>query len=325
MSNVLTFLNREHFQLYHTPIAKQLKSVEAAILLHEFVQRYQYHENREELIDIPDKGSGWFYHTRETIEERTALSRRQIDNGIDILKKHKLVETINHGLPCKRYFRLNVLGIDEFSKNLSSLHTVCKLVGSQCVNRLDHCEQTDSLYIEEPNKETKEEDMSESLFGRIAYSFFNRLKKENPKIKVPNFQKWAREFNLLSRDGEGNSIEEIEKVIEYVLGTKNKPSSSGFSWAANILCPTKLRKHYAQIWAEMGIAKSHKSDPVDNRSIATKIAKRFPRPDIVIGNDYLEFINGVNAPSTEIKFTDKDFKVRCSEQLRKRNLKYEDL
>lgn len=160
MSNInliLTFLNHQHYQSYFTPIAKALKSIEAAILFSEFVQRYQFHETREELIEITDKGGGWFYHTMEAIEERTAIGRRGMDAAVEILQKANLIEVTKHGLPCRRYFRLNLQGIEDFSKNLSSLYKVYKLGCTPCTNKSDQGVQTHSLYIKEPNKEPKEE------------------------------------------------------------------------------------------------------------------------------------------------------------------------
>ena len=130
MNNVnifLDFLNREHYQIYYTPIARYLKSVDAAILLSELVQRHQYHQARNELQVIPGKGEGWFYHTQESIEERLALGRKTQDRAIEILKEFKLIDVVRFGLPCKRYFRINFEGFQDLSKNLSSLSKTDKL------------------------------------------------------------------------------------------------------------------------------------------------------------------------------------------------------
>lgn len=172
---------------------------------------------------------------------------------------------------------------------------------------------------------TEEENTSEQKFGQLAASFFAKLKEANPKIKQADLKKWAKELALLSKDGEGSTIEEIEQVIDYVLATRNKPSGGTFCWANNILSPESLRKHYAKLWGEMKLQKESSSNPLKNKELAGLIASKFKRNDIVLGTSYVEFINGVNAPSTEIKFGDKDFRNKCLEQLRKRKLNTEGL
>lgn len=162
--------------------------------------------------------------------------------------------------------------------------------------------------------------MSEPPFGRIALYFFEKISEINPKVTKPNLDKWAKEIKCLSKDGEGNSEEEIRGVIDYVISTHSKPSANGFCWANNVQSAASLRKNFAKLWAEMNGKKESQPTSDENRKLAESIIKKIKREDIILGPDYLEFINGVNAPSTVLEFKSKDFKVRVLEQLDKRKL-----
>src|SRR5580693_828316 len=183
LPSFLNFLNREHYQIYYTPIARLFKSIEAAILLSEFVQRHQYHESRNELRNIPEHGDGWFYHSQSCIEERTGIGDRQFRNGIKILVEHKILQTVGYGMPYKKYYKLDTEGIEilsnklstsytvheqgkidksteneqlkDFSKKDSTSYTVHEQDRPQCTNTSVHSARTDSLYIEEPYKESQ--------------------------------------------------------------------------------------------------------------------------------------------------------------------------
>lgn len=155
----------------------------------------------------------------------------------------------------------------------------------------------------------------------ISSSFFDKLKEINPKIPAPNLDKWAQEIGRLIKDG--NTPEDIEKVIEYVISTKEKSSDKGFCWANIIHSPSALRKHFAKLWGEMNVVKSQKNSPVVNKKFAQTIVDKYTRQDIVSGPDYLEFVNGQYA--NHIKFDDKDFESKCREELNKRKLSTEGL
>lgn len=159
--SLLSFFNQSQYQTYSRPLAKALKSVDAAIIFSELVQRFQMHQENNELTSIPDKGDDWFYHTQEAMEDRLVLGRKTQDRAIEILKKAQLILTMRYGIPCKKYFKINFDGIQEFLNNLSSLSKTDKLDCPKRTNRLDHLGQT-APYIEEPHKELKEREGDKS-------------------------------------------------------------------------------------------------------------------------------------------------------------------
>jgi len=165
--------------------------------------------------------------------------------------------------------------------------------------------------------------MSELPFGRMASSFYEKIKSINPKVKPPNIHKWAKDFELLAKDG--NTIEEIEKVINYLLSTAKKPSSNGFCWAHKVLSPAKLRIQFAMLWAEMSsLSSSYVSTSEPDEKLVKQIMGKFKnRSDLTVGHNYLEFNNGMTV--AHFKFGEKDFKIKCFNELRKRNLNVENL
>jgi hypothetical protein len=187
--------------------------------------------------------------------------------------------------------------------------------------------QTRSYNDTHDNTHDNNNNMSGLTAERVSSSFFDRLKESNPKIRKPNIDQWAKELQVLSKDGEGNSMEEIEKVICYVLSTRDRPSSNGFCWANVILSPTSLRRNYAKIWAEM------QQKPLDSAECARThnikwlkkvwdIFKDRPQNDIRLEKNGLEFINGPSEVVV-VNFEDKQFVSKTMGQLRKRGINCE--
>jgi hypothetical protein len=162
----------------------------------------------------------------------------------------------------------------------------------------------------------EDSNMSELPFGRVASYFYEKLRSINPKVKKPNLHKWTQEFQLLAKDG--NSEEDILKTIDYVVGTYQEPAANGFCWANVVLSPNSLRKNFPKIWGELQRKKQTILSPAENKNLAIRINEKFKRDDIILGHNYLEFINGQYA--NHLKFEDKDFKEKCIEELTKRKL-----
>lgn len=317
-TSMLSFLNNAHYQVYYTPLAKALGSINAAILLSELIQRYEYHKNRNELQTI-NQECEWFYHTSASIEERLALTRREQDTAIKILKEFGILETKLHGIPAKRFFKIFPNKIHELlypSKNVSSLYKSAKL---ELLNPPDKALQKSQTapYIEEPNKDPNEKDIP-NLSVRLSLFFLDKLKTINPKLKSVSSSKWAKDFELMI-EKDGHTEEEIRKVIEYLISTKSKPSANGFCWANVVLSSQSLRNNFAKLWAEMSWIKNISGDQNLDEEMSKEIYKKFSqRNDICLGYNYIEFINGMTV--AHIQFGDKNFKELVLNELKKRNL-----
>lgn len=165
----LSFLNNESYQTYNRNIAKQLRSVNAAIMLSELIQRYQNHKKQKELINHETYGEAWFFYTHETGEERTCLSRFEQDNGIKKLEEAGYIQKITFGLPARRHFRIlskNIMESLLFSKKHSSLRESDKLDCEKVTNQIDENSQThiyknsiEELYVKNNNNNNQKEEV----------------------------------------------------------------------------------------------------------------------------------------------------------------------
>jgi hypothetical protein len=105
---------------------------------------------------------------------------------------------------------------------------------------------------EEPTKRPKnpkpEKKFAEdSLEIKISQYLFEQIKKNDPKAKEPDFQKWAQHIDGLIRI-DGRTKEEIGKVIQWIQVYKG---TNGFTWKANILSTKTLREKFTKLWTQM--------------------------------------------------------------------------
>jgi hypothetical protein len=155
MSSILSFLNSDNYRVYNVLLARKLGSVNAAIMLSEIVQRYEYHKNKNELEVLKNHEGDWFYYTIDLCEERTGLTRDQQDPAINILIKMGLIKKIISGVPPKRFFQIDEKKILENlldSKNVSNLRKIHKLNCGKSTNQNEENPQN--------NKENRERTFS---------------------------------------------------------------------------------------------------------------------------------------------------------------------
>jgi len=119
MSDPLFWIYADSYRTYNVNISKALGSVNAAIIFSELAQWHKYFTDSGQLVSDPKHGDGWIYYTAEKCEDRTGLSPHEQRNACNLLERTGLIETKNFGLPCKKHFRMNLEGIEEFSKNVS--------------------------------------------------------------------------------------------------------------------------------------------------------------------------------------------------------------
>lgn len=164
--SLLSLLNQDSYRTYTVPVARYLGSVHAAIMLSEIINRHEYHERRNELIECPKNGMNWFYYTQEMAEERTFLSRREQDSAIKTLIEKEMIEAVVFGLPAKRHFRLRIEKIEDAfgnSNKHSRMAENAKLDGAKTPNYDGGKRQTapqgktGRIHIEETEEENKED------------------------------------------------------------------------------------------------------------------------------------------------------------------------
>lgn len=97
--------------------------------------------------------------------------------------------------------------------------------------------------IDKKEKKKEKTFSSDSIEYGLAYKLFSRMRSNNPKVKEPNFQVWAKHIDLMIRI-DGRQIEDIEKVIDWC-------QRDSF-WKCNILSTAKLREKFDQLYIKVG-------------------------------------------------------------------------
>lgn len=160
--DVFSWLCSGNYRTYNVLIAKKLESLNAAVYLSELCQRFIMHSQKNELISNEKHGDGWFYYTSEKCEERTSLTSKEQRTCISLLESLGLIQTVNFGLPCKRYFKVIEQALSEFcgfSNNISSYDKRANK-GDQEKGKQDVPKGQTALYIEEPKEEPYKESSS---------------------------------------------------------------------------------------------------------------------------------------------------------------------
>ena len=93
-------------------------NLNTAVMLSEIYSEYKYWEDRNEL----QKG-GWFYSTVENMAYNTGLSKHQQLVACKELVEYGVVKIKYHGMPKKRYFKLNMSAMDKLYKDCLSVET----------------------------------------------------------------------------------------------------------------------------------------------------------------------------------------------------------
>ncbi len=105
------------------------------------------------------------------------------------------------------------------------------------------------------NKHTNEQTIEHTIAKKVdpmnlslATYLFQQIKKIAKSAKEPNYEKWADTIRLM-RQEDHLELSRIRAVFDWA-------NQDGF-WKTNILSPTKLRKHFAQLEAKMNQEVSH--------------------------------------------------------------------
>src|SRR6056297_1700997 len=100
---------------YHKKIAKSVGPL-AAIMLGQLIDKSIYWEkNKENFKRLTGQDfTGEFFHTREDIEEDTALSAHEQRKAEQILMQKGFITRSKKGLPAKNHYKINWSEIDLF-------------------------------------------------------------------------------------------------------------------------------------------------------------------------------------------------------------------
>ena len=107
MSTIKRVLSQGAFWMVNKHLVKQI-GIPACLLLSELVDKYDYHEAREQLVPHPknEDNFGYFYQSMDNIEENTTLAYRAQKSAVAVLVEKGLIKTIVTGLPATTHFTI---------------------------------------------------------------------------------------------------------------------------------------------------------------------------------------------------------------------------
>lgn len=185
---------------FSKPVARSLKSIDAALLLSEILNQIEYFKQDEVFI------------THSHFEEQILLSSHKVRKAAKILIDNNLIVIERKGVPAKNYYKLH----QSFTSSIENLLSLdikkfnnCKLKNSTTIN------DTREMILDN-NISTKIE-KSEILETDNDFIDFNELQKQNKKIGISGQIKAIvqSELNYLTFDAFDNKI--IDRMIKSII------------------------------------------------------------------------------------------------------------
>ncbi|MES1922949.1 hypothetical protein MHBO_004480 [Bonamia ostreae] len=127
-------------------------------MLGELCSEYTYWSARQELTE-----DGYFYSTRENIEEKTGLSSYQQREALKKLTESGIIETQKRGTPCKTFYCINEsnLAIMLYDKKLKNLTSSSQKISHQEVEKFN---ANNNITNNSNNNSNKKESVNKTRF-----------------------------------------------------------------------------------------------------------------------------------------------------------------
>jgi hypothetical protein len=176
---------------FSKPLAKALKSIEAALMLSEILDKIEYHQRtaKENSVRVPK----YIFITAEKFTDNLLLSAYQQRKAIKILVEFGLIETKLCGIPAKLHFKIP-----------SGFNASIEKCLQQVVKKIDNCELSNLT----TNYKTKDKNIN---------NFLNDEKKEALKteIYVKQESTFTDNGNLKTNSDENNYIDFTDEKINF--------------------------------------------------------------------------------------------------------------
>jgi Helix-turn-helix domain len=267
---------------------------------------------------------GYCWASNEYFAEMFDVDTRTVQRWLKTLKDEKIIkiEVGKDGIKTSRKIWICL----DFSKIYSRRQN--------CHGRHDKsvAEGTPSPYIY--NKKDMNIDIAQQAAPAVANapasssSFSSKRKKipeEKSEVAPGVFLNPTQKAQLLKKlDGNEDKLNKcLTKLSDWKIGQSIQGGNDYMSickWVIGAVKSEEVQVSQKQAFAE----NRSRSDQIIAEKIWNKCKGRREN-DIVISAKYIEFIQGVNAPSIVIEFGSKDFLERCKEQLRKRKIEIEGI
>lgn len=296
--SIYHLLNGRNYGTYNRLVAREIGLV-TTVMLSELLDEYEYFKMRGELVEFPNQAGKWFYATREKMEERTTLSRKEQDTQLEKLVELGFIEKIVKGIPPRRYFRINEEKISEFLLNLKNNYYIVS--GGQNdmspKDKINCAQETNSPiyinHIKEPDKEGASPPSSPPFVH-------NRVKIEHSKY-----------VKLLLEFGSLEVASYVEKLDEYA--DINPKRFKQYACHAAV-----IRKWIREEWLKKGMPQKRLETDQILLNKLKKYSETYPTLLIDCGADYVVFSK--ISPTTAYKIGEAGFKEKIISCLRKMNV-----
>jgi len=131
---------------------------------------------------------------------------------------------------------------------------------------------------------TKERYSINSIEIQLSIYLYKLMLKNNPKVKKPNYQKWAEHIDKAMR---------VDKRTEEELTFIIKWSQDDDFWKSNILSTNKLRKHFDRMFVKSG-KKTFESRPAEKKTKNDLIFEAFNILEKKGKSAFTAYCNSVN-------------------------------
>lgn len=117
-----------------------------AIILGELCSEYTYWESTNQLVD-----NGYFYSTRENIENNTGINAHFQRIAMKNLEEKGILKTKKKGIPCKKYYKINEDAVIEYLQKAKILGKcpVVHEVNDKAETQLTSSDKTNELQDEQ--------------------------------------------------------------------------------------------------------------------------------------------------------------------------------
>lgn len=201
MNGISKLLSTDGFIQVNKTLIKKA-GLHEAILIGELCAEYNYWEERNLLED------GFFYSTRDNIEENTGLSEHYQRKALSTLYEFGIVIIEKRGLPAKNYYKIN------FDVLLSILEE------SSCQRRRQ--QDTESVNLNN-NKQTKSKKENKNSSKEELHSQEFSFGKQSTPKKANLYTKCVQLIDSYDFSCWGNIREQLIDYLNFRISVKDKP------------------------------------------------------------------------------------------------------
>jgi len=113
MVDPLVYLSSSDYGSYSRSLARKI-GVNSSVLLSELLDRYVHASSNSLLVSHHIYGTDLYQCPSQYLQDRSGLSRRELDTSISLLQSLDILYVYTFGVPPTRHFRFNVNKLLEF-------------------------------------------------------------------------------------------------------------------------------------------------------------------------------------------------------------------